>query len=305
MIQFQRLSSSRTYNLFISRDSTVRDALPLIAENLGEDKSNVDIISNGTVVEPERSLAELDNTLSVVVHPRTRPALDWCKTNKPDMINDWDDDDRVLMSCGHAINPDTLYSCCWSQLTSMAQTFRCPGMDETQQCDFEWEFIEVVTKARLSDDEQILFETRINSNWNNKSLGVRECPFCQNVCERQDPRNPGVRCLYCKNAGKEQFEFCWFCLLPWNGNHSCSKDAARMLLKSCKRKEIIGLNGCPSVRACPKCQVLIEHTEACKQMECKMCQAKFCFICLRLAVGNAYQCGSYDNKCEIAPIQDV
>ncbi|KAJ8306720.1 hypothetical protein KUTeg_015761 [Tegillarca granosa] len=84
-----------------------------------------------------------------------------------------------------------------------------------------------------------------------------------------------------------------------------NREYVRTLLRTCPRKEIIGLTGCPSVRACPNCKALIEHTQACKQMDCMSCHTKFCFICLRIAVGGKYQCGSYNNKCEIAPIQNV
>ena len=66
--------------------------------------------------------------------------------------------------------------------------------------------------------------------------------------------------------------------------------------------EVVGVS-CPSIRLCPNCGTPIEHTGGCKQMTCRPCQTDFCFICLRIKTSGSWQCGSYNTKCAVAPIQ--
>ena len=65
------------------------------------------------------------------------------------------------------------------------------------------------------------------------------------------------------------------------------------------------LSGCPSVRACPHCGILIEYESQCKHMTCVACNTTFCFICLRLR--NEHDGGRYNwsisHACPIAPLQ--
>ncbi|OWF49959.1 E3 ubiquitin-protein ligase [Mizuhopecten yessoensis] len=201
--------------------------------------------------------------------------------------------------------PDNLYGYCWSQLTEQTSSFRCFADVNSRRCDWEWFFPEVAENACLSKDERILFESRINRNWVNLSAGVRECPFCRCVCERQKPDDPHVLCVYCQNAGEPNCHFCWYCLYPWKDHHSCTKDSARQILSTCPRKEIVKVTGCPSIRACPGCKILIEHKDQCKHMDCRNCKTSFCFICLEVRGQRGFSCGSYNTKCAVATIQTV
>ncbi|KAL5019457.1 hypothetical protein ScPMuIL_002349 [Solemya velum] len=110
------------------------------------------------------------------------------------------------------------------------------------------------------------------------------------------------------------------CLFDWVCNNNFQKDVGlnintpqskaelNNVLQNCPRKNIIGVNGCPSKRACPKCQFLLEHGGAgnCKHMDCPNCEAKFCFICLQMKTDPLYwpdSCGGAFIICTIAPIQ--
>ncbi|XP_069109325.1 uncharacterized protein [Argopecten irradians] len=88
------------------------------------------------------------------------------------------------------------------------------------------------------------------------------------------------------------------------GNDVCTdEDPILKILKEAPLKEIVGLKGCPSIRACPKCGSLIEHIKDCKHMVC-VCGQEFCFICLnKPGAYSNYCCGFF--KCTIAPIQDM
>jgi hypothetical protein len=61
--------------------------------------------------------------------------------------------------------------------------------------------------------------------------------------------------------------------------------------------------GCPSMRACPNCGVIIEYESACKHFNCALCGHEFCFICLRDRAHHPNGEWSYSFGCQIAPVQ--
>ena len=87
-------------------------------------------------------------------------------------------------------------------------------------------------------------------------------------------------------------------------------------LHECEEKVIAGVKT-PSLRACPHCGALVEHSAACKHMKCPACSKEFCFICLSkkddkaggglswfTSFGQAgWQCGRYNAPCTPAPRQ--
>lgn len=78
-------------------------------------------------------------------------------------------------------------------------------------------------------------------------------------------------------------------------------DPRVQMLQSCPNKDVIGVQT-PSIRACPFCGALVQHVDACKQMNCLACSKAFCFICLKKNEGG-WQCGSWNTKCTPAPRQ--
>ncbi|XP_069102205.1 uncharacterized protein [Argopecten irradians] len=301
-ISFQRLSESQERKIF-SSSNTIDKVKPVIASVLYECKDNIDIVDEkGELVSGS---VDVTRTVQVVVHNANRTPPLWCRTDLPDMTNPYEDDPspRCRMSCGHAITTDNLYRFCLSKLTDWANTFHCC----TTRCNAEWTFQEVAEKACLSSDEHILFESRINHIHATQSINTRECPSCGMMCSRLDPSNPRVDCIYCQKLGKPraQREFCWDCLLPWNNNHICKRNAGFQHLQRCATKEIVGVANCPSVRACPNCKTLIEHLAECKHMICSICKCEFCFICLDVKGSGGFSCGSYNTKCSVAPRQSL
>ncbi|XP_060075135.1 potential E3 ubiquitin-protein ligase ariadne-2-like [Ylistrum balloti] len=303
--QFKRLSESTLQRASFIGSNTVTEAKSIVAKVLRQNIYDIEIVENGGIIDGSLFVKDVQNPLQVVIHNTDRQVPLWLQTTKKDMVNPWEEEPRCIMSCNHAITPDNLYGYCWNQLTEQRTSFKCFVDVDGKRCDWEWFFAEVAENACLSTDERVLFESRINRNWFNLSAGVRECPFCRCVCERQRPDDPCVLCIYCRDAGKPHFEFCWYCLYPWKDNHSCTKDSARQILSTCPRKEIVKVPGCPSIRACPNCKILIEHKEQCKHMDCRNCKASFCFICLGVRGERGFTCGSYNSKCAVAPIQTV
>lgn len=237
-------------------------------------------------------------------------------SNDPDMIT-WDDDPdnkRAKMPCGHAITPESLTAYCRSILGTGRSQFLCPYISQDQPpvyCRKEWDYIDVRRLAVLSEGEIDEFEKKISRNYLIKGMGIQECPKCNSMVQRSEKKLIRVVCPICSMNKSDAFEFCWHCLHEWNnkqsttvcGNEDCSCEDRRLkMLRNCPRKTIIGVVGCPSLRACVSCGMMIEHVEACKHMRCR-CGKEFCFICLKLKEPSGWKCGRYNEACTVAAVQ--
>ncbi len=87
--------------------------------------------------------------------------------------------------------------------------------------------------------------------------------------------------------------FCWQCLKEWKGpvpRSDCCENEGCMnplvILRKCEDIKFVsvrGVTGCPSIRACPTCGLLVEHNKTkCKNTVCSDCKVEFCFVCLKL-----------------------
>lgn len=237
-------------------------------------------------------------------------------SDAPDMIT-WDDDPenkRAKMPCGHAITPESLTIYCRSLLDAGRSRFLCPYISQdtpSVYCGKEWDYIVVRRLAVLTDAEKKEFETKISKNHLFKAMGIQECPNCKSFVERINKKDVRLTCSFCQKKLHEDFQFCWHCLHEWVdrssttkcGNVDCAGEDKRLkILRDCSKKVIVGVAGCPSLRACISCGMLIEHVKACKHMTCR-CGKKFCFICLKPKGSSGWKCGSYNQACEIASVQ--
>ncbi|XP_069109323.1 E3 ubiquitin-protein ligase DDB_G0292642-like [Argopecten irradians] len=329
---FVKFGSERRIVIKIHKDASVEDLMKTLTHWIGVDSSDYRVlfeVSELQVTKQGKKMYLSDyhlldrSNLFVVMQvsggndPDTPKQLDDDVelTDLPDMIT-WDDDPnnkRAKMPCGHAIGPESLTAYCRSILTSGKWQLQCPYIDKENStyCGHVWEYFVVRRLAVLTEDEKKYFETRMSENYMRRSVGIQECPKCTVFCTRKSSKDRRVSCLYCRKSGKA-FDFCWYCLGEWNssgtrncGNTACTgKDPRVKILETAPNKTIVGLAGCPSMRACPKCGMLIQHTEACKQMKC-ICGQKFCFICLKKAGDDGrYRCGTYNSHCKIAPRQE-
>ena len=85
------------------------------------------------------------------------------------------------------------------------------------------------------------------------------------------------------------------------GNEGCDgKDQRIRILSAAESVSIDDIPGCPSIRACPKCGLLIYLKEGCRHMTCTGCGAEFCFICLKKwKVSLRHRLSA----CPVAPVQ--
>ncbi|XP_017327077.1 E3 ubiquitin-protein ligase RNF19B [Ictalurus punctatus] len=256
-------------------------------------------------MEPEKRHDPRDSTLTFV--------------DRADEITLDDDPNtqRIEMSCGHAVTPESLTAYCRSLLDQAVYTFVCPAItdDNNKKCGAEWKYMEVRRIALLTEEEQSHFEETMAELAAAKYCEYNQCPSCSSYVERQDLTNLCVLCTICSADSGKRFEFCWQCLNTWKGpaprsdkcdNSGCINDKLEKLVK-CEDiilPQVQNLK-CPSLRACPTCGNLVEHdTSGCKNIICNICHVEFCFSCLKLTV-DCLKTSSYFVVCSngVAPRQ--
>ncbi|XP_067378764.1 uncharacterized protein [Channa argus] len=229
---------------------------------------------------------------------------------------------RAMMSCGHAVTPESLTLWCRSQLDQGNYKFKCPAVVEgTQLCNKLWSYKEVRRLADLSVEEIEYFEETIACLAAAQYCEIQpffphQCPQCKTNVARKNLSNLCVKCIICTADQKKTYQFCWQCLKQWKGpgprSDRCDNDGCTNhnleLLKNCKTTnlpEVQGVTACPSIRACPTCGEIVEHDKTgCKNVVCPRCHVEFCFVCLQLTP-QCQQTSSYFIPCSsgVAPRQ--
>ena len=231
--------------------------------------------------------------------------------SKEECCMTYDTGESLKMPCGHAMSPEGLIEYCRSELEEGKQEVKCP----VYGCEQVWP-LDVLKKYSCADQLETWFmEMKLSSNVCVKSPTIVECPQCKSLCEPRDPSRIDVQCSLCARKGKTTV-FCYKCLhtCKWKGrdskyvceNPDCPSNGQTKtlnILQETPEATVIKVR-CPSIRACPVCGTLIEHTEACKHMTCRNCGSKFCFLCLKVKPKNAgWPCGYAYTQCEVAPRQ--
>uniref|UniRef100_A0A3Q3E4Z7 RING-type domain-containing protein n=1 Tax=Labrus bergylta TaxID=56723 RepID=A0A3Q3E4Z7_9LABR len=215
---------------------------------------------------------------------------------------------RAKMSCGHTVTPTSLIDWCRRQLDEGKMEFVCGQ----PKCDAVWSFEDVCKMALLTPAETENIDKRL-FNLAKDNLGAKKCPGCESLVVREDQNDLRVCCTVCTRNKARAYEFCWQCLKEWTGpsehdDHCANPECVNQpleILRKCPEitlKDVKMVTSCPSVRACPTCGLLIEHsTIHCKSIVCTRCKKKFCFVCLKLSA----VCYSYYSACTdgVAPRQ--
>ncbi|XP_029382080.1 uncharacterized protein LOC115058738 [Echeneis naucrates] len=195
---------------------------------------------------------------------------------------------RALMSCGHAVTPTSLTNWCRRLLDQGESRFTCGQSG----CTVEWPYAEVCKMALLTPAEKTYFERTLAFN---TKKDTASCPQCKSHVVRKNASDLRVSCKACPLIEGRTYKFCWQCLRTWKGpaprsdrceNDGCSNESLKTL-QNCPDivfESVRGITGCPSIRACPTCGTLVQHSRKhCKTIVCPRCKVKFCFVCLKLA----------------------
>merc|ERR1711879_78455 len=168
--------------------------------------------------------------------------------------------------------------------------------DSDSDSDSDFEIIDVYEDGfDLSEDEEKELITRIESLFSDDS-------------EDEEPEERKI--VGYNPVSKVHNAFCWGCGVDWEEGHVCDSSFKQDLcdiLQMAEKKTIGEQTDVPSIRACPMCQQLITHVQACKHMDCRSCKKAFCFVCLKPRLDSGWQCGSYSSKCPggVAPVQGM
>ncbi|XP_034532075.1 putative E3 ubiquitin-protein ligase ARI6 [Notolabrus celidotus] len=195
---------------------------------------------------------------------------------------------KTKMSCGHTVTPMSLMNWCQRLLDKGETRFVC-GV-----CPAKWSHEEVYKKALMNPEEIEHFDNTLFKRVAEDHLGVKKCPGCKSFAVRRDLNNLRVKCTVCTADKGRTYQFCWQCLKEWKRpspySDRCAEDGCfsqqMEILRTCPEitfEDVKNVTGCPSIRACPTCGVLIEHNrKKCKNITCERCKVKFCFVCLKL-----------------------
>ena len=192
------------------------------------------------------------------------PGLAFTST-EPDAIlgmSEPGDQPRIIMSCGHAVDPDSLTAWCRSLLDDEKFEFYCPALvDGTERCEKVWEYSEVRIVALLNEAEQQYFETKMSEFAALQYCDMKECPGCRSFVERRDCTNLRVRCSVCTNKNGKDFDFCWNCDNEWTGPRTSAVKCGK---PDCVHPEF------PAVRDAPLVTLvnLPDDIHACSKSSC-------------------------------------
>jgi hypothetical protein len=171
------------------------------------------------------------------------------------------------LSCGHAVDPNSLTAWCRSLIDDGKFELFCPALvDGSKKCLAKWQYNEVRRLALLNDSELEYFEKKLSENSAKCYVEFKECPQCKSFVERLDLKNLRVVCLICKIKTKKNYEFCWQCEREWTGvsrttaSDTCGREGCVNkdldILAQCKMiklSDVTDLAPVPSIRACPTC----------------------------------------------------
>ena len=119
--------------------------------------------------------------------------------------------------------PESLTSYCRSILNEGKSRFFCPHVSQDQppkHCNTEWDYLDVRRLAVLTEDEKEEFEDKITTNHLFKNIGIRQCPKCKSMVERNDKKDVKLCCTVCSKKDGKTYKFCWHCLKEWYNQNS-------------------------------------------------------------------------------------
>ena len=173
------------------------------------------------VLEESRSLRfyGIKNDAGIVIEKYYDPYRNYGIkfTDAPDAILGDDTGSlRAILSCGHAVDPNSLTAYCRSLIDQGSFKFTCPALiNDYDKCNKTWEYAEIREIALLNEKEMDHFERKLSEHAAMEFVDYKECPNCCSFIEREDITNLRVDCNLCKSLKNKAFEFCWQCEEEW------------------------------------------------------------------------------------------
>lgn len=182
----------------------------------------------------------------------------------------------VVLPCGHTMLQQSVYSHCMAEIQQNRTNISCP------YCSTEWPTKTMAASSRLSQSQAQAIEEGLTRNFCLSMPGMTKCVHCGEI--------------WSCSAGRGSV--CPSCAMKWRNEDTATLD----VLANCESKTI-GHSICPAIRACPRCGKLINHTEACRRVDCDGCRTTFCFVCLSIRPPDFRSYYTCPENCPPAPRQ--
>lgn len=198
------------------------------------------------------------------------------KQAKPDcVICQTEAENQYQTSCGHWYCRACFDGQC-RNINADDIPVRCLG--DSGKCARAFEVPELRTALQDAAFERLLsksFEIYVRTNY--KSL--RTCPTsdCQKLLYRTSTDGAVITCPACSAR------ICTTCHAPSHSGVTCAAN------QRAGTNEFASWKICKDVRACPRCAVPIEKDHGCRNMECTICGADFCWTCMEV-VNTDFEC---------------
>ncbi|CAF9943177.1 MAG: hypothetical protein ALECFALPRED_010763 [Alectoria fallacina] len=153
---------------------------------------------------------------------------------------------------------------------------RCLG--DSGNCARAFEVPELRTALQDAAFERLLsksFEIYVRTNY--KTLRTCPTPDCQKLLYRTSTDGAAITCPACSAR------ICTTCHAPSHSGVTCAA------YQRAGTDEFASWKIWKDVRSCPRCGVPIEKDQGCRNMECTICEADFCWTCMEV-VDTDYEC---------------
>ncbi|TNV79750.1 hypothetical protein FGO68_gene14832 [Halteria grandinella] len=221
-------------------------------------------------------------------------------SNEPDCITlempEYPDEfPHCKMGCGHVFSSETIRELIIRQVKDEKRhEIRCPALKEGRAhgiCNAPWVNLNFPDYFCMTGKEENEFTQCLSENIHLYVLNYVQCPTCQALIPRpsDDPKLTRTHCDNCEEIEGAIADFCHKCGQEWKYDEICLSDVCTFkkqnaILQECIEIEVDYVT-VPTVRACPRCNTLYEHMEACRHMKCLTLKCKdeefeYCHICL-------------------------
>lgn len=131
------------------------------------------------------------------------------------------------------------------------------------------------------ENKSALFGFTLRAIDTGANVSVLQCPDCQTHMIVENPIGSVVTCMQ-PHSDEEPRELCVRCSEIWQPNHNCP--LSRKLILEGEINRLRGVIDNPEkYRLCPgnTCDGILHRAGGCNHVECRLCTADFCWICLR------------------------
>uniref|UniRef100_A0A0K2T335 RBR-type E3 ubiquitin transferase n=1 Tax=Lepeophtheirus salmonis TaxID=72036 RepID=A0A0K2T335_LEPSM len=177
---------------------------------------------------------------------------------------------KSLMNCSHSFCFECLKIYARTEIQDGRVSLKCPKCPESMHPNDVETCVDGNTKL-LSLYESLTLRKVLSCDPDVRWCPAPDCVYA--VIAAGCASCPKISCEWCPAS------FCYHCKAEWHPNQTCD-DAARSSSRRCVSSSTTSLS---DVKSCPRCSVLIVKMDdgSCNHMTCSVCEAEFCWLCMK------------------------